>query len=191
MADSTAWEVLLPQLGRLRRPLVYIFIAALVVTLVPEPANSQDSDEELLARVKELFAARESKRIVTPMPGSRAGVFAADGSSDFFLYVERGSIRGQETIDTFYERLEAGDMVGAYEVFLQSQIVTLRVSDYGWNGLGVPFTTPAGGEISDVYYRVVDGVFRNAEVITEENKAEYRELLRTVLIPALEGDRPS
>lgn len=180
----------MPQHGGLRRPLVYIFIAALVATLVPAPANSQDSSEELLARVKELFAARENKRIVTPLPGSRASVLAADGSSDFFLYVERGSIRGQDTIDTFYERLDAGDMDGAYEVFLQSQIVTLRVSDYAWNGLGVPFTTPAGAEIPDVYYRVVDGIFQASE-ITEENKAEYLELLRTVLIPALEGDRPS
>ena len=180
----------MPQLGGLRRPLVYLFIAALVVTLVPGPANSQDSSEELLARVKELFAAREGNRIVTPLPGSRASVLAADGSSDFFLYVERGSIRGNDTIDTFYERLEAGDMDGAYEVFLQSQIVTLRVSDYGWNGLGVPWTTPAGGEIGDVYYRVVDGVFRNAE-IDEESQAEYLEILRTVLIPALEGDGPS
>jgi hypothetical protein len=182
--------VLLPQHGGLRRPLVYIFIAALVATLVPDTATSQESTEELLARVKELFAAREGKRIVTPLPGSRASVLAADGSSDFFLYVERGSIRGQDTIDTFYERLEAGDMDGAYEVFLQSQIVTLRVSDYGWNGLGVPFTVPAGNEIADVYYRVVDGVFQHAE-INEESQEEYLELLRTVLIPALEGDRPS
>ena len=180
----------MPQHGGLRRPLVYIFIAALVATLVPETASSQESTEELLARVKELFAAREGKRIVTPLPGSRASVLAADGSSDFFLYVERGSIRGQDTIDTFYERLEAGDMDGAYEVFLQSQIVTLRVSDYGWNGLGVPFTVPAGGEIEDVYYRVVDGVFQHAE-INEEHQEEYLELLRTVLIPALEGDLPS
>jgi hypothetical protein len=182
--------VLLPQLGDLRRPLIYIFIATIVAALVPQPVNSQESGEELLARVKELFAAREGSRVVTPMPGSRASVLAADGSSDFFLYVERGSIRGQDTIDTFYERLEAGDMDGAYEVFLQSQIVTLRVSDYGWNGLGVPFTTPAGSEIQDVYYRVVDGVFQHAE-INEESQAEYLELLRTVLIPALEGDRPS
>ena len=180
----------MPQLGVLRRPLVYLFIAALVATLVPDTASSQESEEELLARIKELFAARESKRVVTPLPGSRASVLAADGSSDFFLYVERGSIRGNDTIDTFYERLEAGDMDGAYEVFLQSQIVTLRVSDYGWNGLGVPWTTPAGGQVEDVYYRVVDGIFQHAE-INDESQAEYLELLRTVLIPALEGDRPS
>ena len=180
----------MPQLGGLRRPLVYIFIAAVVASLVPEPASPQESGEELLARVKELFAAREAKRLVTPLPGSRASVLAADGSSDFFLYLERGSIRGQEAIDAFYERLEAGDMDGAYEEFLQSQIVTLRGSDYGWNGLGIPFTTPAGSEIEDVYYRVVDGVFQHAE-INDENSEEYLELLRTVLIPALEGTGPS
>lgn len=153
---------------------------------MPAPASSQESAEATLARVKELFAARESKFIVTPLPGSRSGVLHANGASDFFLYIERGSLRGQDAIRAFYAAYEAGDMEAAHEVFLGSQIVTLRVSDYGWNGLGVPFTVPAGNQIEDVYYRVVDGIFQHAE-IDDEGVQEYLELLREVLIPALEG----
>lgn len=176
----------MPQGGGLRRPLVYSVVFSLVAALAPALASPQESAEATLARVKELFAGMETKRIVTPLPGSRSGVLAADGTSDFFLYIERGSIRGQEAIQAFYEAYEAGDVDGAYEVFLQNQIVTLRVSDYGWNGLGAPFTVPSGNQIEDVYYRVVDGVFQHAE-IDEEGEQEYMELLRDVLIPALEG----
>lgn len=152
----------------------------------PEPAASplEQDVAAVLDQIKELFAARESKQLVTPIPGSRSSILAADATA-VFLYLEQGSIRG-DAIDTFYEQYNAGDMQAAYRTFTQNNVATLRASDYGWNGLGAPLTTASGSEINDVYYRVVDGIFRQSE-ISSEDTGRYLELLRDVVLPALQG----
>ncbi|MFQ5743352.1 MAG: hypothetical protein ACE5HV_07160 [Acidobacteriota bacterium] len=159
-------------------------ILLLAVFSPPAPATAAQDAQVLLARVKELFAAMPSKRIVVPAPGSRSVVLAADGAADFFLYLEKGSIRGK-AIDTFYQQYESGDLEGAYDTFVKNNIVTLRVSDFGWNGLGVPMIVKSGREVRDRHFRGVNGIFQQAEV-TPEDARNYLELLRTVLIPALE-----
>lgn len=160
-----------------------------------EPATEQETateapnDQETVdavAQAKELFAGYEDRRVVTPVPGSRSIVVAFDGSSDFYLYVERGSIRGN-AIDTFYEQLESGQIEEAYNTFLQNSVVTMRVSDYGWNGLTQPLTTESGSEIPDVFYSVTEGIFQRVEP-TAEDRATYLELVREVLLPALRGE---
>jgi hypothetical protein len=64
----------------------------------------------------------------------------------------------------------------------------LRISDYGWNGLGVPLERQDGsGEfIQDRLYKNTEGVFGPAEV-TAEDSATYLEYIETILIPALEA----
>lgn len=151
-----------------------------------EPETTSQEPNATLSRARDLFAARESKRVVTPVPGSRSIVVAFDGSSDFYLYVERGSIRGN-AIDTFYEQLEAGQTDEAYNTFVQNSVVTMRVSDYGWNGLGRSLTTESGSEIADVYYTVTEGIFQRVDP-SDEEKATYQELIHDVLLPALQGE---
>jgi len=164
--------------------------ASLVLALILVPGTTPGATEQepadTLARVQDLFNGREGKRIVTPVPGSRSIVVAFDGSSDFYLYVERGSIRGN-AIDTFYEQLEAGQTEDAYNTFVQNSVVTMRASDYGWNGLSEPVTTETGSEIPDVYYTVTEGIFQRVEP-SEEDQAGYLELVRDVLLPELQGE---
>ena len=157
--------------------------SASIATASHEPQGA----DNVIARFKELLSATESKRVVAPFPNSRSRILTADGSSDFFLYLERGNLRGQETIDAFYEKLNSGDINGAYETFIQNSLVVMRASDYGWNGLGIPMTTESGSEINDVYFKVVEGMFKKVENITAADSAEYIELIRTILLPALEG----
>lgn len=162
--------------------LLAVVLAAVLVP--PRPAAGQGDIPEVLSRVRDLFAVSAAKRIVRPVPGSRSVILAADGTAELYLYLERGSIRGQ-AINEFYERYEAGDLEGAYDVFTRNSLVVLRISDYGWNGLGVPLVTETGVEIEDVFFRVERGAFRQAEV-TPEDRDNYQALLREVVIPALE-----
>lgn len=130
--------------------------------------------------------ARGQTRFVTPMPGSRSVIFAIDVSTPLYLFLERGSIRGA-AIDDFYQAYEAGDMDAAFDVFRAGVIPTVRVTDYGWNGLRVPMTTDAGNQLEDIIYRDVDGVFRRATNITDQDVANYVAALQA-LIQALEKD---
>ncbi len=178
---------------QLRR--VRVFLAVSAISLVslsagtPALANGEQQDAEaLLGRLRELLHATESKMIIVPFPNSRSRILKADGSSDFFLYLERGNLRGSDTLDDFYAKLDAGDMAGANDVFTRHNLVSLRISDYGWNGLGVPMMREDGsGEtISDRLYKNNDGVFGAAEP-TPEDAATYLEYIETILIPALEA----
>lgn len=157
----------------------------MMVPLVSPGAVAQEP-VDAITRAKDLFSGREDKRVVTPVPGSRSIVVAFDGSSDFYLYVERGSIRGN-AIDAFYEQLEAGQVDDAYNTFVQNSVVTMRVSDYGWNGLSQPLTTESGSEIPDVFYSITEGIFQRVEP-SDEDKSAYHELVSDVLLPELQGE---
>ena len=176
-----------------QRRVVRIVLAALAVFLVLPTggapvgaAEGQQDAEAIVGRFRELLANTESKLVVVPFPNSRSRILKAEGSSDFFLYVERGNLRGDEEMNEFYAKLEAGDIAGADTVFVQHSLVSMRISDYGWNGLGVPMVTEDGNEIQDRLYKNVDGLFGPAEV-TAEDAATYLEFIETILIPALEG----
>jgi hypothetical protein len=167
-------------------------VAVVVVSLStggPVRADGGQQDAEaIIGRLRELLGATETKMIIVPFPNSRSRILKADGSSDFFLYLERGNLRGTDEMDDFYTKLEAGDMVGANDVFTRHSLVSLRISDYGWNGLGVPLQRQDGsGEaIQDRLYKNNEGVFGPADP-TDEDVATYLEYIETILIPALEG----
>lgn len=172
-----------------------VFLAVLAILSVslsagaPALANGEQQDAEaLIGRLRELLQATESKMIIVPFPNSRSRILKADGSSDYFLYLERGNLRGSDTMDDFYAKLAAGDMEGANDVFTRHSLVSLRISDYGWNGLGVPMMREdgSGGSIADRLYKNNEGVFGAAEP-TPEDVATYLEYIETILIPALEA----
>ena len=160
-----------------------------LVAGTPALANGEKQDAEaVVGRLRELLQATESKMIIVPFPNSRSRILKADGNSQFFLYLERGNLRGSETMDDFYAALDAGDMAGANDVFTRHNLVSLRISDYGWNGLGVPMMREdgSGAYISDRLYKNNEGVFGAAEP-TAEDAATYLEYIETILIPALEA----
>lgn len=180
-------------MSQLRRAGVFLAVSAIFLVSLsagtPALANGEQQDAEaVVLRLRELLQATESKIIIVPFPNSRSRILKADGSSEFFLYLERGNLRGSETIDDFYAKLAAGDMVGANEVFVRHSLVSLRISDYGWNGLGVPMMREdgSGGLIADRLYKNNDGVFGAAEP-SPEDAATYLEYIETILIPALEA----
>lgn len=178
------------QLRAVRVLLVLLAVALLSQSsAVAVPAGSGGQDQAaIVGRLHELLQATETKMIIVPFPNSRSRILKADGSSDFFLYMERGNLRGSEQMDEFYAKLEAGDMAGANDVFTRHSLVSLRISDYGWNGLGVPLEREDGsGEfIQDRLYKNNEGLFGPAEP-TEDDIAMYIEYIQTILIPALEG----
>jgi len=110
---------------------------------------------------------------------------AIDVTAPMYVYLERGSIRGS-AIDTFYKAYDAGDMAAAYQAFRSAAVPTARVTDYGWNGLGVPWITDEGAEIGDILYRSVNGVFARAPEITAKDIGNYIAALH-ILVDALEG----
>ena len=176
----------------LQRSAQQILVAIATIVLVSasgatagEPTGPQDA-EAIVSRLRELLNATESKRAVVAFPNSRSRILTADGNSDFFLYIERGNLRGTETIDAFYQQLDAGDVDGAYETFARNSLVSMRISDFGWNGLGVPMSIESGSEIQDRFFKNTEGVFGAAEV-TPEDAATYLEFIRDILIPGLEG----
>jgi len=180
----------------LQRRATHVFLALIAVvtmllsTGVPVQASGGQQDAEaLIGRLHELLSATETKIIIVPFPNSRSRILKADGSSDYFLYVERGNLRGTEQMDEFYAALEAGDMAAANDVFTRHSLVSLRISDYGWNGLGVDLERQdgSGGDpIKDRLYMNKDGMFGPAEP-TAEDVATYLEYIETILIPALEA----
>jgi hypothetical protein len=160
-----------------------VVLTGLLFATAPE-AQAQDLAAKT-ARVRELVGETGQTRFVTPAPGSRSTVLAVDTSTALFFFLERGSVRGT-VINEFYAALDAGDMEGAYQIFNGNSIITVRATDYGWNGLGVPFVAASGNEIADVLFKDMGGTFRRAESISAEDLAMYEELLDAV-IAALEG----
>ncbi len=151
-----------------------------LVALAPglAPAMPQNADQQaLLSSLRDKAAAAGVTRVVTPAPGSRSVIVAVDLSVPLYLFLERGSIRGS-AIDAFYAAYDVGDMDAAYEAFRSAAIPSVRATDYGWNGLGVPFVTNEGNEINDIVYRIVDGVFGRAPEITREDVENYVTYLR-------------
>ena len=63
---------------------------------------------------------------------------------------------------------------------MRNALMTVRATDYGWNGLGQPMLTDSGAEISDLYYRDAGGVFRRIADISSADIANYKELLQTI-----------
>jgi hypothetical protein len=167
-------------------------LAILLVSLsggMPALASGEKQDAEaLIGRLRDLLQATETKMIIVPFPNSRSRILKADGNAEYFLYLERGNLRGTETMEDFYAKLGAGDLVGANDVFTRHSSVSLRISDYGWNGLGVPMMRQdgSGGLIADRLYKNNDGVFGSADP-TPEDVATYLEYIETILIPALEA----
>lgn len=148
-------------------------------------ANAQEGQAALAARVRELVGATGSEVFVTPAPGSRSTIIVVDTSVSLFLFLSRGSIRGN-AIDEFYAALNSGDMSAAQQSFNTHAIMTLRVTDYGWNGLGNPFTTNSGAEISDIVFKDIGGTFARAPEVSQEDIDAFGGLLQAV-IDALES----
>ena len=171
---------------------VLLVVAAIVLVpligAAPMAADDGQQDAEaLIGRLRELLLATETKVVVVPFPNSRSRILMADGNADLFLYVERANLRGTEEMDGFYAALESGDMAAAADIFTRHSMVSLRASDYGWNGLGVPLERLDGsGQIEDHLYKTAGGVFGKAD-ITPEDAATFLEYIETILIPALEG----
>lgn len=173
------------------RILLAIVVLVMLSVLTGAPvraAGGQHDAEAVVARLHELLAATDTKMIIVPFPNSRSRILKADGRSDFFLYIERGALRGNEQLNDFHTKLAAGDIAGADDVFTRHSLVSLRISDYGWNGLGVPLARDDGsGEfIQDRLYKNMEGVFGPSDP-DEEDIATYLEYIETILIPALEG----
>ena len=171
-----------------KRQAVHVFLVIAAGVLVPLVAgipavadNGQQDAEALISRLRELLLATETKVIVVPFPNSRSRILMADGNAEFFLYIERANLRGTEEISVFYAALESGDMVAAADVFTRHSMVSLRASDYGWNGLGVPFERPDGSDqiIEDRLYKTAGGVFGRVE-ITAEDAARLRDEIRSL-----------
>lgn len=157
---------------------------AIAILLPSGDAVAQDQEgSSLVQRVQKLFDASERGRVVAPAPGSRSIIVAVDGSSPMYLYLERGSIRGN-AIDTFYDQYESGELDAAYQTFLQNSTIVMRMSDYGWNGLGNPMVTEEGTEIDDVFYTVTEGRFQMTEP-SQEDVEQVEEMLETIVVPAL------
>jgi len=165
-----------------------VFSMSLYAATTALAGDGQQDAQALISRLQELLAATETKVIIVPFPGSRSRILKADGSSDYFLYLERGNLRGTDEVNQFYGMLEAGDMAGANDMFTRHSLVSMRISDYGWNGLGEPMMREdgSGESIKDRFYKNTEGVFGPAEP-DDEDVATYLEYIETILIPALEG----
>lgn len=131
-------------------------------------------------RVRELVQARGDAHYLIPAPGSRSTVISVDVSTGLFFFLERGSIRGP-AVQSFYEAIEAGDMEAAERVFTANANLTVRATDYGWNGLGVPWIATNGAEIDDILFKDIGGTFRRVVEITDEDLISYEGMLDAVL----------
>ncbi len=143
-------------------------------------ADAQEDQQVLVERVRELVGATGGTVFVMPAPGSRSTIIVVDTSVSLYLFLSRGSIRGN-VIDEFYEQLNSGDMAAAERAFNTNAIMTLRVIDYGWNGLGNAFVTDSGTEVNDMVYKDVGGVFTRAEEVSQEDIDTFGSLLRAVI----------
>lgn len=171
--------------SRLWRGVVAVAVFAAVGLGPSATADAQEDQAALAERVRELVGATGGKVFVTPAPGSRSTIIVVDTSVSLFLFLSRGSIRGN-AIDEFYAALNSGDMGAAQRAFNTHAIMTLRITDYGWNGLGNPFTTDSGAEISDIVYKDIGGTFARAEEVSQEDIDAFGELMQAV-VDALES----
>ncbi len=171
--------------SRLWRGTVAVAVFVVVGLSLLATANAQEDQAALAERVRELVGATGGEIFVTPAPGSRSTIIVVDTSVSLFLFLSRGSIRGN-AIDEFYQALNSGDMTAAQQSFNTHAIMTLRATDYGWNGLGNAYVTDSGAEVADMVYKDIDGVFTRAEGVAQEDIDAYRGLLQAV-IDALES----
>ena len=165
-----------------------IVLAAVFVAVVlgsDVAVNAQEDQSVLTERIRELVEATGGAIFVTPAPGSRSTIIVVDTGVPLYLFLSRGSIRGN-AIDEFYQALNSGDMIAAQRAFNTNAIMTMRATDYGWNGLGNPYVTASGTEVNDTLYKDVGGVFARAEEVSQEDIDAYRGLLQAV-IDALES----
>jgi len=158
------------------------FVAALMVgsSFVAAPRTEAQELGAKAERVRELVQARGHARYLVPAPGSRSTVISVDVTTSLFFFLERGSIRGP-AVQSFYEAIEAGDMEAASQVFTANAIMTVRATDYGWNGLGVPWIADSGAEINDILFKDMGGTFRRADQISDEDLTNYEAMLDAVL----------
>lgn len=164
----------------MKKPLGLLVTATLALgVLTVSPAYGQDLQART-ERVRELVQARGYSRFVTNVPNSRSTMLAVDVSTSLFFFLERGSVRG-DAVGEIYAAIEADDMETAYELFDANAIMTIRATDYGWNGLGVPFVAASGNEINDILFKDMGGTFRRAESIEAADLASYEENLDAVL----------
>ncbi len=171
--------------SRLWRGGVAVAVLATVGLGPSAAADAQEDQVALVERVRELVGATGEAVFVMPAPGSRSTIIVVDTSVSLFLFLSRGSIRGS-AIDEFYQALNSGDMAAAERAFNTHAIMTLRVTDYGWNGLGNAFVTNSGAEVNDMVFKDVGGVFTRAEEVSQEDIDAFGDLLRAV-INALES----
>jgi len=171
----------------LKRSLRGLVVAVVVGSLFVAAPQTEAQDLGAKAqRVRELVQAQGHSRYLIPAPGSRSTVVSVDVSTGLFFFLERGSMRGA-AVQSFYDAIEAGDMEAASQIFTANAIMTVRATDYGWNGLGVPWIADSGAEIDDILFKDVGGTFRRAEQITDEDLANYEVMLDAVLA-ALESN---
>jgi len=143
------------------------------------PTEAQDLGAKA-QRIRELVQAKGHSRYLTPAPGSRSTVISVDVSTGLFFFLERGSIRGP-AVQSFYDAIEADDMEAAAQLFTANSILTVRATDYGWNGLGVPWIADSGAEINDILFKDMGGTFRRADQIDDEDLTKYEEMLDAML----------
>ena len=172
----------------MKRPLRCFVVALFVgsVCVAAPQAEAQDLAAKA-QRVRQLVQAQGHTRYLVPAPGSRSTVISVDVSTELFFFLERGSIRGSRRMQSFYDAIEAGDMEAASQAFTANAIMTLRATDYGWNGLGVPWVVESGAEINDLLFKDMGGTFRRADEITAEDLTKYEGMLDAVL-EALESE---
>jgi len=165
----------------LKKSLRWSVTAVLVGSFFVAAPQAQAQDLGAKAqRVRELAQAKGYTQYLLPAPGSRSTVISVDVSTGLFFFLERGSIRGP-AVQSFYDALEAGDMEAASQVFTANAIMTLRATDYGWNGLGVPWIADSGAEINDILFKDMGGTFRRADEIDDEDLSNYEGMLDAVL----------
>lgn len=157
--------------------------------VAPPPAGAQELGAKA-QRVRELVQAQGLSTYLVPAPGSRSNVISVDVSTSLFFFLERGSIRGTAVQD-FYAAIEAGDMEAASQAFTANANMTVRATDYGWNGLGVPWVTDSGSEVPDILFKDMGGTFRRADAITDEDLTSYEDMLDAVLAALESSESPS
>lgn len=159
-------------------------VGVLVAAVPEEPAQDLGAKAQ---HVRELVQALGHSHYLVPAPGSRSIVISVDVSTNLFFFLERGSIRGAAA-QSFHDAIAADDMAAAEQLFTAHAILTMRATDYGWNGLGVPWVTDSGAEIDDILFKDMGGTFRRADEITDEDLTNYEGMLDAVLAALEAGE---
>lgn len=162
---------------RLGGSVAAVFVVNLLVAVPPVQAQDLGAKAQ---RVRDLTQAKGHERYLVPAPGSRSTVISVDVSTGLFFFLERGSMRG-DVVQDFYDAIEAGDVAAASKLFTANANMSVRATDYGWNGLGVPWIADGGTVVNDMLFKDIGGTFRRADEITAEDLARYEEMLDAVL----------